>query len=76
MPEGDTIHHAANRIRPVLEGKIPDAIQTPHPRFGRDRWPERLKGQAVTGVDAHDLGNDVWTSAELLDWAKGRRARR
>ena len=53
VPEGDTIHHAANRIRPVLEGKIPDAIQTPHPRFGRDRWPERLNGQAVTGVDAH-----------------------
>ena len=26
--------------------------------------------------EAHDLGNDVWTSAELLDWAKGRRARR
>ena len=26
--------------------------------------------------EAHDLGNDVWSSAELLDWAKGRRARR
>lgn len=53
MPEGDTIHHAANRIRPVLEGHVPDEIRTPHPRFGRDRWPERLAGQAVTGVDAH-----------------------
>jgi endonuclease-8 len=53
VPEGDTIHYAANRIRPVLEGRVPDAIETPHPRFGRDRWPERLRGQAVTSVDAH-----------------------
>ena len=47
MPEGDTIHFAANRIRPVLEGRIPDALETPHPRFGRDRWPDRLAGRAV-----------------------------
>lgn len=53
MPEGDTIHYAANRIRPVLEGEVPDELRTPHPRFGRDRWPDRLKGRAVTSVDAH-----------------------
>jgi endonuclease VIII len=53
VPEGDTIHHAANRIRPVLEGHVPDELATPHPRFARDRWPERLAGQAVTSVDAH-----------------------
>jgi endonuclease-8 len=53
MPEGDTVHHAANRIRPVLEGHVPDELATPHPRFGRDRWPERLAGRAVTSVDAH-----------------------
>ena len=53
MPEGDTIHYAANRIRPVLEGRVPDALETPHPRFGRDRWPERLAGRAVRSVDAH-----------------------
>ena len=53
MPEGDTIHYAANRIRPVLAGHVPDEIATPHPRFGRDRWPERLAGRAVTAVDAH-----------------------
>ena len=53
MPEGDTIHYAANRIRPVLEGHVPDALETPHPRFGRDRWPERLAGRAVRSVDAH-----------------------
>lgn len=52
MPEGDTIHYAANRIRPVLAGHVPDAIDTPHPRFARDRWPERLAGRAVRAVDA------------------------
>jgi endonuclease VIII len=53
MPEGDTIHYAANRIRPLLEGVVPDELRTPHPRFRADRWPERLAGRAVTGVDAH-----------------------
>jgi endonuclease-8 len=53
VPEGDTIHYAASRIRPVLEGHVPDEIATPHPRFGRDRWPERLAGRAVRSVDAH-----------------------
>src|SRR5262245_33404976 len=52
MPEGDTIHYAANRLRPLLAGHVPDEIATPHPRFGRDRWPERLAGRAVTAVDA------------------------
>src|SRR3954447_5129470 len=53
VPEGDTIHHAANRIRPVLAGYVPDELATPHPRFGRDRWPDRLAGRAVTAVDAY-----------------------
>ena len=53
MPEGDTIHYAANRIRPVLAGHVPDEVLTPHPRFARARWPERLAGRAVTSVDAH-----------------------
>lgn len=53
MPEGDTIHHAANRIRPILLGTVPDEILTPHPRFGADRWPERLAGREVVSVDAH-----------------------
>lgn len=51
MPEGDTIHHAANRIRPILAGAVPE-VHTPHPRFGRDRWPERLAGRAVESVGA------------------------
>src|SRR4051794_21390209 len=53
MPEGDTIHYAANRIRPVLEGVAPETVRTPHPRFGADRWPDRLEGRTVTSVDAH-----------------------
>ena len=53
VPEGDTIHYAANRIRPVLAGHVPDEIRTPHPRFAADRWPQKLAGRAVTGVDAH-----------------------
>lgn len=53
MPEGDTIHYHASRIRPVLEGHVPDELSTPHPRFGRDRWPERLEGRTVRSVDAY-----------------------
>ena len=53
MPEGDTIHYAARRIGAVLAGHVPDEIVTPHPRFGRDRWPERLAGRVVRSVDAH-----------------------
>jgi endonuclease-8 len=53
MPEGDTIAYAANRIRPVLEGRVPDEILTPHPRHALDRWPARLAGRAVASVDTH-----------------------
>jgi endonuclease-8 len=53
MPEGDTIHYAANRIRPVLAGRVPDAIRTPHPRFTHDRWPQRLEDREVEAVEAH-----------------------
>jgi len=53
VPEGDTIHYAAARIRPVLAGHVPDELSTPHPRFARARWTERLGGRAVTSVDAY-----------------------
>lgn len=52
MPEGDTVHHAARRVGAVLEGHIPDEIVTPHPRFARAGWPERLAGRGVTTVAA------------------------
>jgi endonuclease-8 len=53
VPEGDTIAYAANRIRPVLEGRVPDEIRTPQPRHAMDRWPARLAGRAVERVDTH-----------------------
>jgi endonuclease-8 len=53
MPEGDTIHYAAKRIRAVVAGRVPDELATPHPRFGADRWPEKLAGRAIEAVDAH-----------------------
>jgi endonuclease-8 len=53
MPEGDTIAYAANRIRPVLEGRVPDEIRTPQPRHALDRWPQRLESRAVRSVDTH-----------------------
>ncbi len=53
MPEGDTILRAANRMRPVLEGAVPEEILTPQPRHARDDWPARLAGRAVERVDTH-----------------------
>ena len=53
MPEGDTIHYAANRMRPVLEGRVPEEIVAPQARHRMDRWPQRLAGRAVRSVDAH-----------------------
>jgi endonuclease-8 len=53
MPEGDTIAYAANRIRPVLAGRVPDEIVTPQARHAVDRWPQRLAGRAVSSVDTH-----------------------
>jgi endonuclease-8 len=52
MPEGDTIHYAARRIRPLLADRVPE-ISHPHPRLRGERWPEKLAGRAVTAVDAH-----------------------
>jgi endonuclease VIII len=53
LPEGDTIRYAANRMRPVLEGRVPEEIVTPQRRHAMDRWPERLAGRAVSAIDAH-----------------------
>jgi len=53
MPEGDTIAYAARRMRPVLDGHVPDEVRTPHPRHRLDRWPERLAGRAVTEIRTH-----------------------
>jgi endonuclease VIII len=62
MPEGDTIAWAAKRIRPVLEGRVPDEIETPHPRHAHERWPARLGGRIVTSVDT--LGKHLFLRFE------------
>jgi endonuclease-8 len=53
MPEGDTIHHMAGRMREVLQGQIPDEVLMPHRRHRGSAWPEQLRGRAVRAVDAH-----------------------
>lgn len=53
MPEGDTIRTAANRVGAALIDRQIESIETPHPRFAKDRWPEKLAGQGVHAVDAH-----------------------
>jgi endonuclease-8 len=53
MPEGDTVHRAAERIRAALGGRVPERILTPQPRHRLDRWPEKLAGRALSAVDAH-----------------------
>ena len=53
MPEGDTILHAARRVAAALVGSEIRSIETPQPRHGHDRWPERLAGRLVRSVDSH-----------------------
>jgi endonuclease-8 len=53
VPEGDTVHHAARRLRAVLAGRLPQEIRTPQGRHRLERWPERLEGAAVRSVDAY-----------------------
>jgi endonuclease-8 len=49
VPEGDTIAWTARRIRPVLEGRVPDEISSPR----NPRWPQRLAGHPITHVATH-----------------------
>jgi endonuclease-8 len=53
VPEGDTIHHHASRIREVLQDRVPENIEMPHPRHRGSPWPQRLRGRRVRAVDAH-----------------------
>jgi endonuclease-8 len=52
MPEGDTIYGAAQRIRGALVGAEIISVETPHPRYARDRWAERLGGRCVRAVES------------------------
>jgi endonuclease-8 len=73
MPEGDTILWAATRMRPVLEGFVPDAVEMPSGRPGalrgspgRARWPERLRGRAVERIDTHGKNLFVRFEGDLV----------
>ena len=47
MPEGDTIAWTAKRLRPVLEGHVPEQVDSPR----NPGWPRRLAGRVITGID-------------------------
>jgi len=73
MPEGDTILWAAVRMRPVLEGHVPDEIRMPAPRpwalrgspaFAR--WPERLAGRRITAVQTRGKNLLICFAGELI----------
>jgi endonuclease-8 len=62
VPEGDTIAWAANRIRPVLEGRVPDTISSPR----NPDWPRRLAGRAVDRIDTHGKHLFVHFEGDML----------
>ena len=66
MPEGDAILWAATRMRPVLEGHVPDSIRTPHPRFDRDRWAPRLVGRRIEAIDTHGKNLFIRFAGDLV----------
>jgi endonuclease-8 len=64
VPEGDTILWAATRMRPVLEGHVPEQITMPAPRPGalrglpeHARWPARLSGRRIEAIET--LGKNL-----------------
>ena len=50
MPEGDSLHRAAQRLQ-ALVGQCVE-VETPHPRAAVKRLPERLDGRRLDGVEA------------------------
>jgi endonuclease-8 len=52
MPEGDSIHHAAVRLRPVLMGGPLERVRTPSERTRPKRWDRRLAGRTVERIEA------------------------
>jgi len=50
MPEGDSLHRAAQRLQVLVGEKL--AVETPHPRARVTRVAERLDGRRLLGVEA------------------------
>lgn len=50
MPEGDTIHQAATRLREVLDGQVLESVEGSHHEVRREG--RRLVGRRVTGVES------------------------
>jgi len=50
MPEGDTLEIVARRLAPLVD--VPLEVEAPHPRFARDRIPERLADARIEHVEA------------------------
>jgi endonuclease-8 len=52
-------------MRPVLEGRAVEVTHT-HPRFGKDRWEQRLGGHVVQRVETHGKNLFLVFDNELL----------
>jgi endonuclease-8 len=50
VPEGDTLHRAARRLRPLVGERV--EVETPHPRAAVERIAERLSGRRLDSVEA------------------------
>lgn len=50
MPEGDTLHRAAQRLQVLVGQKV--GVETPHPRAGVKHLAERLDGLTLESVEA------------------------
>lgn len=51
VPEGDTLHRAANRLQILVGQRI--AAASPHPRAQAERVAERIDGRRLESVTAH-----------------------
>lgn len=60
MPEGDALHRAARRLRPLVGERV--EVETPHPRAAAARIAERLNGRRLLAVDA--VGKNLLLSFE------------
>src|ERR1700712_3219234 len=51
VPEGDTLHRAANRLQILVGQRI--SAESPHPRAQAERVAERIDGRQLQSVVAH-----------------------